>query len=128
MVTFKPEKAGVQQQLLSFAEFRLPFPQVSSRGGGVVATFMVFMVPAAVVVGIGVVARFVVGAGVVEAAGIIVRWAGVVSCTFCSHWGSFRVSDAQEMQHFSPLQKVPFSMETKPVLHFLQLPSPTSSA
>jgi hypothetical protein len=124
MVTFKPENAEVQQ-LLSVAEIRSPFPQ-DPRGGGVVATILA---PAAVVAGAGVVARFVVGAGVVAAAGLVVPWAAAaVSCTFCSHWGSFRVSDAQEMQHFSPLQKVPFSMATKPVLHSLQLPSPTSSA
>jgi len=126
MVTFKPENAEVQQ-LLSVAEIRSPFPQ-DPRGGGVVATILV---PAAVVAGAGVVARFVVDAGVVAAAvpGIVVPWAAVaVSCTLCSHWGRFRESNAQEMQHFSPLQKVPFSMATKPVLHFLQLPSPTSSA
>jgi hypothetical protein len=124
MVTFKPENAEVQQ-LLSVAEIRSPFPQ-DPRGGGVVATILV---PAAVVAGAGVVARFVVGAGVVAAAGLVVPWAAVaVSCTLCSHCGRFRESNAQEMQHFSPLQKVPFSMATKPVLHFLQLPSPTSSA
>jgi hypothetical protein len=124
MVTFKPENAEVQQ-LLSVAEIRSPFPQ-DPRGGGVVATILA---PAAVVAGAGVVARFVVGAGVVAAAGLVVPWAAVaVSCTLCSHCGRFRESNAQEMQHFSPLQKVPFSMATKPVLHFLQLPSPTSSA
>jgi hypothetical protein len=121
MVTFKPEKAEVQQ-LSSLAGTCWPSPQV--RGGGVVENTR----SAAVVIGAGVVAQFVVGAGVVVAAGVVVRWAVIVSCTFCSHWGSFRVSDAQEMQHFSPLQKVPFSMATKPVLQFLQLPSPTSSA
>jgi len=124
MVTFKPENAEVQQ-LLSVAEIRSPFPQ-DPRGGGVVATILA---PAAVVAGAGVVARFVVGAGVVAAAGLVVPWAAVaVSCTLCSHCGRFRESNAQEMQHFSPLQKVPFSMATKPVLHSLQLPSPTSSA
>jgi hypothetical protein len=124
MVTFKPENAEVQQ-LLSVAEIRSPFPQ-DPRGGGVVATILA---PAAVVAGAGVVARFVVGAGVVAAAGLVVPWAAVaVSCTLCSHCGRFRESNAQEMQHFSPLQKVPFSMATKPVLHFLQLLSPTSSA
>ena len=113
MVTFKPEKAEVQH-LSSLERIRWPSPQPTARveGGGVASPL------AAVVVGAGVVACLVTligaGAGVVVASGVV---ACTVSCTCCGHCGKFRVSFAQEMQHLSPSQEVPFSMATKPVLH-----------